>query len=140
MSSRRVLVSCAIVFCVLAGIEPAAVAQGSGPLDGWAFVGDTGRKGKAAEDKDEIIFRDGKFRSVGCDPYGFDEVPYKAIVTADMITFQSEALSDTNGKIEWRGLVRGDAADVTYVWHRPRRWYRPWSSEVEYWFRGKRKS
>src|SRR5258706_15431030 len=49
---------------------PLAQAQGT-TLDGRAFVADAGEKGKAADEKSDVItFAGGKFHSSACDQYG----------------------------------------------------------------------
>ena len=51
-------------------------------LDGKAFVADAGEKGKAADEKNDVItFAGGKFHSSACDQYGFTKGEYKASAT-----------------------------------------------------------
>ena len=61
-------------------VLPAALvgAQAS-PLEGKVFVAEAGEKGKAADEKNDVItFKDGKFHSSACDQYGYGKADYKA--------------------------------------------------------------
>jgi hypothetical protein len=104
-------------------------------LDGKAFVGNNGEKGRALDpdEHEEIVFENGLFRSVSCDPYNFDSSEYTATVVDDGIRFEAVTESPTHGTIAWQGVVRGKQADVTFVWTK-KRWY--WDIHREYWFRG----
>ena len=56
------------------GAEAFLAAQaGAGALDGKMFAGEYGKTGKKAEGRDELIFKDGRFRSTACDPYKFSD-------------------------------------------------------------------
>jgi hypothetical protein len=114
------------------------VAQ-AGALDGKTFVGEFGKKGKKTEGKDELIFKDGKFHSKACDPYGFGDGVYTATVSGDTTTFETETGSTKEGKIKWMGTVKGDVIDVTYTWYRSPKWYRFSNAPIEYWFKGELK-
>ena len=107
-------------------------------LDGSSFVGKNGEVGqKLAEYEDEeIIFQEGLFTSVSCEPYNFGSSPYKTKVVDDKIQFEAITESPTHGTISWQGVIDGDQADVSFVWTKER-WY--WDTRREYWFRGKLK-
>jgi hypothetical protein len=111
------------------------VAQDAlGILDGKIFVGDIGDKGKAASDKDEINFKNGRFHSVGCDEWGFGDASYTASKDGDSIRFHAITVSPKDGQIEWDGVVKGDSLEAKYVWTKER-WY--WKdAHEEKWFKG----
>jgi hypothetical protein len=126
------------LFAFQGGGSIPAAAQSS-LLDGKTLVGEFGKKWGKAEGKDEIVFRDGKFYSIACDPYGFGDGLYTANAEDGIITFETGIESAKEGKIEWVGRVKGDTIQVTYTWYRAPKWYRFSKAPVEYWFRGKLK-
>lgn len=105
-------------------------------LDGRTFVGEFGKKGQKAEGKDELVFQDGKFRSICCDPYGFGDASYIATVDRDITTFEAEAFSTSEGKIKWKGVIKNDSINGTFTWHRLGKWYRVSKAPIEYWIKG----
>ena len=105
-------------------------------LDGKTFVAESGEKGKKASNKDTIVFRDGRFISEGCIPWGFGDAAYKAGIEGDGIRFHAQTVSPTHGTMLWDGLVRGDAIEATSLWTRDR-WY--WKMKKEFWYRGQLK-
>lgn len=119
----------------LAGAIPAQDAVHL--LDGMAFVGLNGEKGRPLDpdEHEEMVFEDGRFRSVSCEPYNFGDSPYTATRVGDAVHFRAETVSPTHGRIAWQGVVEGDSARATFVWTR-QRWY--WDIRREYWFQGRR--
>jgi hypothetical protein len=105
-------------------------------LDGKTFVAQSGEKGKQASNKDTIVFRDGRFLSEGCSPFGFKDAPYQAIFDSAAIRFHTETHSPTHGTMVWDGTVKDNAIEATSVWTRER-WY--WKIKREYWYRGQMK-
>lgn len=112
----------------------AGTAASSTLLDGKTFVAQTGEKGKPASNKDTIVFRNGRFLSEGCKPYGFGDAPYQATDNGTSVRFHAETHSPTHGTMVWDGTVRGDTIEATSVWTR-KRWY--WNIRKEYWYKGK---
>ena len=106
------------------------------PLDGKTFVAQSGEKGKQASKNDTFVFRDGRFLSETCTPYGFGDAPYQATVDGATIRFHAETHSPTHGKMVWDGFVKDNAIEATSIWTRER-WY--WKIKKEYWFRGQLK-
>jgi len=97
--------------------SPARAAGGHGALDGKSFVGSTGPQGKAADGKETIVFADGRFRSLACDPYGFGDADYTTTTAADgALRFHAVTKSAKQGTIEWDGVVRAGKLDATFVW------------------------
>ncbi|MEH6627750.1 MAG: hypothetical protein V7739_14995 [Motiliproteus sp.] len=115
--------------------SPTFAEENSGRLDGMSFVGKNGEKGRELDpdEGEEIIFKNGLFRSVSCDPYNFGSSEYSTTVVENSIRFEAVTESPTHGKIAWQGAVVGDTAEVTFVWVKER-WY--WDTRKEYWFRG----
>jgi len=105
-------------------------------LDGRTFVTQSGEKGKQASKKDTFVFRDGRFLSEACSPYGFGDAPYQATVDGATVRFHAETHSPTHGKMVWDGIVKNNAIEATSIWTRER-WY--WKIKREYWFRGQTK-
>jgi len=106
-------------------------------LDGKTFVTQSGEKGKQASNKDTIVFRDGRFLSEGCSPFGFKDAPYQTTVDGAAIRFHTETHSPTHGTMVWDGTVKDNAIEAVSVWTRER-WY--WKINKEYWYRGQLKN
>jgi len=105
------------VFLLLAwGGDPAIGGEGpaSGVLDGKTFVVEQGEKGQGAKGTDTLIFKNGRFRSAGCDQYGFGEGAYTATAQGDIVRFIAETTSETN-------------------------WYKPNPKPLEKWAKGELK-
>lgn len=118
---------------------PVGTGVGAGAshlLDGKTFVTQTGEKGKNADHRDIISFRDGRFLSEGCTKYGFEAKSFTATVDRDVIRFRAENVSPKLGIMLWEGTVTGDLFEATSTWIRDR-WY--WKIKREYWYRGGRK-
>lgn len=111
-------------------------AQGKGLLDGKTFAVETGEVGKGGSEKDTLVFRDGMLHSMGCDKYGFGDGAYTATEKDGSVYFQAETKSPSNGKISWRGTIRGDRLESTYTWLDSPHWYKPNPKPVEKWSRG----
>lgn len=124
----------------IALIAVTAAGVGAGPianaLDGKTFVAQAGEKGKKASNKDTIVFRNGRFLSEGCNPYGFKDAPYQAAVDGGAVRFHAETHSPSHGTMVWDGIVRDDVIEATSIWTRER-WY--WKIKREYWYRGQLK-
>ena len=129
------LVVAIVCFCI---INLSWTGESSSILDGMAFVGKNGEVGKelAEYEDEEIVFENGMFTSVSCEPYNFASAPYKAKAIGDKIQFDAVTESPTHGKISWTGIIDGDEAEVQFVWTKER-WY--WDIGREYWFKGKLK-
>ncbi len=116
-------------------VVPSAWGEASHLLDGTAFVGKNGEKGKPLDpdEDEEMVFQNGQFTSVSCAPYNFGSGEYSTNLVGDRIHFEAVTESPTHGRIVWNGIVDGDTAEATFVWTKER-WY--WDSRREYWFRG----
>ena len=147
LSPVTVYVAALVLFSMAPISADTARGAGDGPvphgtalprnlLDGKTFVAQSGEKGKQATNKDTIVFRDGRFLSEGCSPFGFKDAPYQATVDGAAIRFHTETHSPTHGTMVWDGTVKDNAIEATSVWTRER-WY--WKIKKEYWFRGQLK-
>ena len=117
------------VLALVAAAGLAVVAE-KGALDGKNYVGESGEIGKTTGDKDELVFADGTFRSVGCDQYGFKPVSYTTTKEGESINFVAHAKSEKEGEIHWTGTVTGENCEAKFVWSKPGQ------KDIEYWFKG----
>jgi hypothetical protein len=116
-----------ILFCTTI-----VIAQ-KGLLDGKVFVGQSREKNIRAVKEDELRFVDGKFHSISYGLKGFNEGVYTARAEEDKIYFEAETVNPKEGKITWRGIVRGDSIEVNYRWSK-----KGWLSntKIDYSFEG----
>ena len=128
----------AILLLLTGMFTPAFVsgATANGVLDGKTFVVEQGEKGEKAEYTDTLIFKDGRFRSTGCDQYGFGDGAYTTKVDGDTIQFVADTMSEKKGKMHWEGTIKGGMIDVSYVWTDRAHWYKPFPGPREYWAKG----
>ena len=114
---------------------PGAFAQAN-PLDGKVFIGEAGEKGKPADEKSDVIsFADGKFHSSLCDQYGYGKGAYTAKVAGDAVAFEAETQSEKDGRLVWRGTLKGDVLEGSFTHYRKATWYRSNPEPVEHWFK-----
>jgi hypothetical protein len=86
----------------------------AGPLDGKTFAGEFGNKGSVKPiDKDDLIFKDGKFESSFCRSTGFGTAPYTATAQGNTIIFESEIANAQGQKLHWKGTVKGSVLEGT---------------------------
>ena len=131
-SILAIVIGLAFAGWTLAAEHPTAkteTKQGTGKLDGKSFVGEIGKKGEKKGDKDEFIFKDGKFLSTACEAYGFHEAPYTATEKDGVISFTCEVTNDKSEKMSWKGECKKDEIEGTAV-------NQTKDSKVEYWFKG----
>lgn len=96
-------------------IAASAQAQGAASLDGRRFEGVFIQRGKTSGDADTLTFANGRFRSSACDRYGYSDAPYRLTAAGDTLVFEAETESPKYGKLQWKGLVRGDRLDATVM-------------------------
>ena len=137
VNARRLL---AVSLVIASGlVVPPAAAQ-SAQLDGKVFVADAGEKGKAADEKADIItFQNGKFHSSLCDQYGYNKGAYTATVQGDAIGFETETISEKDGRLVWKGNVKGDIIEGTFTHYRKPGFFNSNPAPIEHWFKGKAK-
>ncbi|MDQ6893799.1 MAG: hypothetical protein M3167_14100 [Acidobacteriota bacterium] len=127
--------TCFAIACVIMALSFAAASFASpdapaATLDGKTFAGESAEKGKTKMDKDTVTFAGGRFRSQACDAYGFGDAPYVATTAPDgSISWSAETASAKEGKIQWKGKVKGDKLEGTYVW------IKAGQAPIEYWMK-----
>ena len=84
-------------------------------LDGRSFQGVFLERGKTSGDADTLVFKDGRFRSLACDRYGYSDAPYKTASAGDTTRFEAQTESAKYGRLLWKGEVRGGKLDATAV-------------------------
>ena len=120
---------------------PLALYAQSATLDGKAFIADAGEKGKPADEKNDVItFAGGTVHSSACDQYGYGKGKYKAMASGDAVSFEAETTSEKDGRIVWKGTVRGSDVEGTFVHYRKGWLLNPNPDPIEHWFKGKAKS
>ena len=139
LSPRRILTLAS--FAMLFAMPATQVFAQAAPLDGKAFVAEAGEKGKAADEKNDIIsFMDGKFHSSACDQYGYGKADYKANAQGDTIAFEVETKSEKDGRLVWKGTVKGDQIEGNFTHYRKGGFFNANPAPIEHWFKGKAKS
>ena len=91
-------------------------------LDGKRFLSRQYNDDGTPRPWDVLVFKDGKFISENCKPYGFVEGPYWLRFDGDSVRFLAELQSLTHGTMVWRGTVKGEKIEGNLVWTRER-WY-----------------
>ena len=104
-------------------------------LDGLRFIGETGEQGKGVHHEDTITFKDGEFRSLDCEDWGFGPAAYTVKQDGESFHFSATLLSPDRGTLEWQGTITGDTATANFRWLHER-WY--WTIDRKYWFKGTR--
>lgn len=102
------------------------------PLDDKTFTTLVTRDGKA--ETDELVFKDGTFRSKASELKGFKPATYTTVKQGEFMKFEAVANSPISGTMKWTGKVKGETIEGTAVEETP--WYRP---DREYPFKGKLK-
>lgn len=124
-----------LVIATIAGFAADAPTSKNDPLDGLQFKGQTGEQGKGNNTEDTITFKDGQFRSLSCEDWGFGPTLYSVKKEGESYLFSATLLSPDSGKLEWKGTITGDTAKATFRWLH-KRWY--WTIDRQYWFKGTR--
>ena len=109
----------------------AGVASAGEPLDGRRFSAEVGENGKPKPEQDEILFASGRLRSKACDAYGFGSGAYETATKDGVTTFEAETTSAEEAKIHWKGTLKRDAIEASYVWAKAGQ------AHIEYWLKGR---
>lgn len=123
----------------LAGEQKAALSVlTAAPLDGRTFrtsiVRTSAEKVEEGDQfPDQLEFRDGKFSSMICKRYNFSAAPYWVRREGDQVHFLAELTSPTDGKMVWKGTIKGESLEGTMHWTK-KRWY--WTIDTEHNIRG----
>jgi hypothetical protein len=124
---RREQIVRGLIAAALATLLAPAVSRAAGVLDGRTFEGVTREAAREGDQKEEIVFRDGKLHSLSCDPYGFAPGAYTAESKDGGISFRARTESAKEGVIEWQGVVIGDRMSATFAWTKKGQ------ASIEYW-------
>ena len=139
LSPRKIFTLAALT--ALFVLPAALVGAQASPLEGKVFVAEAGEKGKAADEKNDVItFKDGKFHSSACDQYGYGKADYKANAQGDTIAFEVETKSEKDGRLVWKGTVKGDQIEGNFTHYRKGGFFNANPAPIEHWFKGKAKS
>lgn len=122
-----------LALAALVALLAPEISKGAGLLDGMTFVGVTREASREGDQKEELVFRDGKLHSVACDPYGFGPGAYTAESKAGAISFRATTESEKEGKIEWQGVVTEDHLSGSFTWTKKGQ------ASIEYWVKATRK-
>ena len=132
----RILLFATLIVAALSSIVQAH-AQSS-LLDAKVFVANAGEKGKAADEKGDVItFHNGTFHSSMCDQWGYGKGNYTAIAEGDAVQFETETTSEKDGRLAWHGMVKGDTIEGVFTHYRKPKWYNKNPAPIEHWFKGK---
>lgn len=101
------------MLAVTAAVVVAAAVFAATPLDGKTFTGDLLEKGKDKADADTFVFKDGKFRSVACDAYGFGDAPYTVSQDHGKTVFSAVTKNTKGDEMHWQGTVDGTSISGT---------------------------
>ncbi|MGB8855750.1 MAG: hypothetical protein WCC58_03650 [Burkholderiales bacterium] len=116
--------------------QPFVYAE-TGALDGKTFVAELAEKGKSAHEKADVIsFKDGKFHSSSCDKYGYNQGAYTAVAAGDSTTFDVETVSESDGKLQWHGVVKGSEIEGKFTHYPKPGFFRRNPAPVENTFKG----
>ena len=131
---------CSLLVSLLASVmfivAPLVAAQ-TPALDGKVFIADAGEKGKAADEKGDVItFSGGKFHSSLCDQWGYGKGDYKTTVLGDALVFEVETVSPKDGRLVWKGTVRGDQIEGTFIHYRKGGFFNANPAPIEHWLKG----
>jgi len=133
------MLAAALFVALLVPARPALAQKAI--LDGRTFVADAGVKGKEADEKDDVItFVDGRFHSTSCDKYGFGKGAYRAVEEGGAVRFEAQTVSEKDGRLVWKGTVRGSEIEGTFVHFRKGWLLNPNPDPIEHWFKGRARS
>jgi hypothetical protein len=105
---------------------PAEPASG---LAGRTYVVEVRERGGDESRIDTLTFADGRLRSSDGDRRGFDAAEYRGVNENIGESFTAVAASQTDGQIEWSGLLAKGRLDGRFVWKKS-------GQAVEYEFSG----
>ena len=138
MRHSRLIAVAALLVAAFAA--PIAYAQAS-LLEGRVFVADAGHKGKAADEKGDVLtFADGRFHSSMCDQFGYDKGEYKATRNGDAVEFEAVTVSEKYGRNVWKGTIKGAEIEGTFQFYPKPGFFNRNPAPEEHWFKGKAKS
>lgn len=110
-------------------VSDAAAEQASG-LAERTYVVEVHQRGSSELQVDTLSFTEGRLHSAGCDEWGFGPAEFRGAIDNIGESFTAVTTSQTEGQIEWSGLLAKGRLDGRYVWKKNGQ------SPIEYEFRG----
>ena len=101
---------CIVLAAIFINTSPSLAAT-KGALDGKTFAVELKDEGADKPDPDNLIFKDGTFRSTACDEYGYNAAPYTADQKTTGTNFTAETHNPKGAKIAWNGTVTGNKVE-----------------------------
>ena len=98
---------------VVMGCWGAVSLCASGSLDGKTFTGTIAPKSQTEGREDRFVFQDGQFESTLCETFGYGKGVYQSQPKPEGMEFTAETASTTGGRMQWKGLVKGDVIEGT---------------------------
>jgi hypothetical protein len=111
ITRRQTMVGALSLVAAASALAQAAPAS----LEGRRFEGVFIQRGKTSGDADTLTFSNGRFRSSACDRYGYSDAAYRLTTSGDTLVFEAETESPKYGRLQWKGMVRGDRLDATVM-------------------------
>jgi hypothetical protein len=102
-----------LLFAVLIAAAGSSAMAATGPLDGKTFSGKVLMEGDKNPDADQLIFKDGTFRSTSCDEFGYPAATYSAESASDGMHFKATAKNEKGATMTWNGVISGDKAKAS---------------------------
>ncbi len=115
---------------------PRSTIDAAALLDGRTFGTSIVRASLAEQSRelgDKLTFSNGMFSSALCKQYNFSDAPYWVRREGDQVHFLAELTSPTDGRMVWKGIIRGDTLEGTMRWTKER-WY--WTIDTEHKIQG----
>ncbi len=120
ISNRVIRLSLSFLGFVLAvdcsGDESRSPRQAA-TLNGHRFAIELWQSSQSAG-ADTLYFDDNGCESAWCSGYGFMPAPYTLHAEGRALIWQSRSHSPSDGQVEWRGTVRGDAIEGSMTWQK----------------------
>lgn len=116
---RYIQISAVFVFvlCLSIFVIGTSYNASADSLDGKSFSVQIKEHGKDSEPTaDTLTFEGGNFMSSDCEQYGFTPAAYESKKKGGATLFKSTLMSETEGKAEWEGAVKGDKIRGTFIW------------------------
>ncbi len=98
---------------VVMGCLGAVSLFASGSLDGKTFTGTIAPKGQTEGKADSFVFQNGQFESTLCGTFGYGKGVYQSQPKPEGMEFTAETASNTGGRMQWKGLVKGAVIEGT---------------------------
>ena len=118
---RRIVIPLGLLLLILAPALAATQTAPASPLDGTAWAVKVTpdeaamKKGEKVFD-DVIVFQSGRVAMSECVKVGFKSSSYTAEKAGDGWAFNTQQMSEKEGKTAWTGDIKGDTIKGRLVW------------------------